>query len=65
MGLGGVASIVWGVLLALWPATGAIVLTWWMGAYALVFGGALLGLAFRLRTRHRAPSMPGPVSQGA
>ena len=30
---------------------GAVVLTWWLGAYALAFGVALLVLAFRLRAR--------------
>ena len=47
--LGGVASLVYGVLLIVAPMIGAVVLTWWLGAYALVFGAALLVLAFRLR----------------
>ena len=46
--LGGVASLVYGVLLIVAPMIGAVVLTWWLGAYALVFGAALLVLAFRL-----------------
>jgi uncharacterized membrane protein HdeD (DUF308 family) len=49
---GGLASIVYGVLLIIAPLIGALVLTWWIGAYALVFGVLLLTLAFRLRTRH-------------
>jgi len=48
---GGVVSLIWGVLLIVWPLTGALVLTWWLAAYALFFGGALLVLAFRLRAR--------------
>ncbi len=51
MGFGGAVSVVWGILLILQPFIGALVLTWWMGAYALFFGGALLVLAFRLRRR--------------
>ena len=51
MALGGIASIAWGVLLFLAPAAGALVLTWWLGAYSLVFGILLLILAFRLRAR--------------
>lgn len=47
--LGGLASIGLGVLLALAPAAGALVLVLWIGAYAIIFGGLLLGLAFRLR----------------
>lgn len=49
--LGGVASIVYGVLLLVAPLIGALVLTWWFGAYALVFGVALLVLSFRLKAR--------------
>lgn len=50
-GLGGIASIAYGLLLALMPLLGALVLTWWIGAYALVFGIAMILAAFRLR-RH-------------
>jgi uncharacterized membrane protein HdeD (DUF308 family) len=49
--LGGVASIVYGALLLIAPRIGALVLTWWIGAYALVFGAAMLVGAFRLRAR--------------
>jgi uncharacterized membrane protein HdeD (DUF308 family) len=49
--VGGVASMVWGVLLALFPVTGLIVLTWWLGAYAIVFGISMLVLGFTLRGR--------------
>jgi uncharacterized membrane protein HdeD (DUF308 family) len=56
---GGIASLIWGVLLFFWPIIGAVVLTWWMAGYALFFGGALLVLAFRLRARrHDRPPTP-------
>ncbi|MGE0223972.1 MAG: HdeD family acid-resistance protein, partial [Acetobacteraceae bacterium] len=48
--LGGVASLIFGVLLLLAPMFGALVLTWWLGAYAIIFGVALLVLAFRLKS---------------
>jgi uncharacterized membrane protein HdeD (DUF308 family) len=66
MALGGLTSIIWGILLLLWPLAGAVVLTLWMGAYALLFGITLLVLALRLR-RHRndAPAPSGAISQGA
>jgi uncharacterized membrane protein HdeD (DUF308 family) len=51
LAIAGVVSIVFGVLLAIAPVIGAVVLTWWLGAYALAFGVALLVLAFRLRAR--------------
>jgi uncharacterized membrane protein HdeD (DUF308 family) len=30
---------------------GAVVLAWWLGSFALVFGVALIILAFKLRSR--------------
>jgi uncharacterized membrane protein HdeD (DUF308 family) len=50
--LGGAVSVVWGVVLFVWPGPGAVVLTIWLGAYALVFGATLLILSARLY-RHR------------
>jgi uncharacterized membrane protein HdeD (DUF308 family) len=47
--LAGIASIVFGVLLLLQPAVGALVLIWWIGAWALFFGVLLMVLAFRMR----------------
>jgi uncharacterized membrane protein HdeD (DUF308 family) len=51
LAIAGVVSIVFGVLLAIAPVIGAVVLTWWLGGYALAFGIALLVLAFQLRAR--------------
>jgi uncharacterized membrane protein HdeD (DUF308 family) len=53
LGLGGVISIVWGALLALYPLVGAVVLSVWLGVYALFFGTAMIVLGFRLRTLGR------------
>ena len=47
--LAGIASVVFGVLLFLQPAAGALVLVWWIGSFALVFGILLLILAFKMR----------------
>jgi uncharacterized membrane protein HdeD (DUF308 family) len=51
--LGGLCSLIYGVLLVAMPLIGAVVLTWWMGAYALVFGISLIILSFQLRSRHQ------------
>jgi uncharacterized membrane protein HdeD (DUF308 family) len=48
MAIGGIASIVFGLALIMAPLIGAVVLTWWIGAYALVSGVSLGFLAFRL-----------------
>jgi len=52
--LGGVASIAYGALLVIAPLIGALVLTWWIGAYALVFGVSMLILAFKLKAKVHA-----------
>jgi uncharacterized membrane protein HdeD (DUF308 family) len=44
----GIISLIYGVLLCLSPLIGALVLTWLIGAYALILGGTLLALAYRL-----------------
>jgi len=49
--LGGAAVTAFGILMILAPLAGAVVLTWWLGAFALVFGVALIILAFKLRSR--------------
>jgi uncharacterized membrane protein HdeD (DUF308 family) len=56
--LGGLCSLIYGVLLVAMPLIGAVVLTWWMGAYALAFGVALIILSFRLRSRYQHPATP-------
>jgi uncharacterized membrane protein HdeD (DUF308 family) len=49
LGIAGVASVVFGVLLVAFPGAGALTVVWLIGIYALVFGLLLLGLAWRLR----------------
>lgn len=56
LALSGLISVLWGVLLFLFPIAGALVLIWWMGGYALAFGVVMLILAFRLRQRDVRPT---------
>jgi uncharacterized membrane protein HdeD (DUF308 family) len=65
LALGGLASLVYGVLLIIAPLIGALVLTWWLGAYALVFGVLLLILAFRLRAKHAEGRHAGLAQEAA
>ena len=55
LGLGGIVSIIWGGLLVVAPLVGAVVLTWWLGAYAIVFGLSLLVAGWHLRGQRPAP----------
>lgn len=52
MVLSGIVSILFAVALIVAPLLGAVVLTWWLGAYAVAFGVMLLVLSFQLRGRH-------------
>ncbi|HWE62713.1 MAG TPA: HdeD family acid-resistance protein [Chloroflexota bacterium] len=49
LGLSGVLSVLFGLLLIAFPGAGALTVVWLIGAYALVFGVVLVGLALRLR----------------
>jgi uncharacterized membrane protein HdeD (DUF308 family) len=62
--LGGLASIVFGVLLLAMPAIGALALMWVAGVYALIFGVLLDTEALRLRrfgSDHRLEQAPRSV----
>src|SRR6267154_613084 len=63
--LGGVLSLAYGTLLVIIPLIGAIVLTWWLGAYALVFGIALVIFSFKLRSRQHERVNPNVVGTTA
>ena len=54
--LGGVLSVIFGVLLAVLPGPGILALLWLIGAYALVSGVLLIILAFRVRNEPRPDS---------
>jgi uncharacterized membrane protein HdeD (DUF308 family) len=56
LALGGVLSIALAVLLVLFPVAGLLTIVLWTGAYAIVFGGVMVGLALRLRARGHAGS---------
>lgn len=47
--LSGLLSIIFGVLLFVFPTAGAVSMIWMIGIYAILFGITLIILAFRLR----------------
>jgi len=47
--LAGLLSLLLGMALVLRPVAGALVLLWWIGGFAILFGVLLIGLAFRVR----------------
>ncbi len=47
--LGGIISVLLGIVLFFAPGAGIVALSWWLGVYALLFGIALLMTAFRIR----------------
>jgi uncharacterized membrane protein HdeD (DUF308 family) len=60
--LGGILSILFGVVLIVNPTAGALAMIWVIGAYALVFGLIMIVLAFRLRG---LPERLGPLGAQA
>jgi uncharacterized membrane protein HdeD (DUF308 family) len=47
--LAGMASVLFGVLMVLWPGAGALALLWLIGTFAIIFGVLMMTLAFKLR----------------
>jgi uncharacterized membrane protein HdeD (DUF308 family) len=52
-----VASIIFGILLFIFPGTGALAVVWLIGAYAILFGALLLYLAFKVRGTNESPTL--------
>lgn len=47
--ISGIASVLFGALMIVFPAVGVLAVIWLIGFYALFFGALMLGFAFRIR----------------
>ncbi len=56
--LPGVLAVAFGLVLILWPSMAAVAFSWWLGLFAAVFGGVLVGLALRMKNRNRSVNIP-------
>jgi uncharacterized membrane protein HdeD (DUF308 family) len=56
MGLSGVLSVLFGVILAVLPGAGLLSLVWLIGIYALIVGVVLIVLGFSMRGQHASGS---------
>jgi uncharacterized membrane protein HdeD (DUF308 family) len=56
LGLSGVFSIIFSILLVVWPNSGLLSLVWLIGFYALLYGFTLIGMAYQLYKLHSGAS---------
>lgn len=65
LALAGVASVLFGGLILLFPAAGALSLVWLIGSFAIAFGAFLIMLGWRLRTVDRMARRDAEHDYGA
>ncbi len=65
LGIAGVLSIAFAILLVVTPGSGALVITWAIAWYAILFGALLIALALRLRRLEAQLAVPRPKPQRA
>ncbi|MEU5879839.1 HdeD family acid-resistance protein [Spirillospora sp. NPDC047279] len=62
----GAISVLFGVLLFVWPVSGALAVVWMIGFFSILFGAFMVGAAFRLRKLgHEAEKRGGMTAGGA
>ncbi|MFD1536657.1 HdeD family acid-resistance protein [Nonomuraea guangzhouensis] len=47
--IGGILSVIFGVLLLIWPGAGALTLVWLVGIFAILYGITMIVLSFRVK----------------
>lgn len=56
LGLVGLLSIAFGILLIVFPGSGALAILWIIGAYAIAYGVLLVALGLRVRSLEHVPA---------
>jgi uncharacterized membrane protein HdeD (DUF308 family) len=59
--LGGIASILFGILMIWFPMAGILAIIWLIAAYAIVFGVIMIAFSLRLRSHAQPPAAPAPA----
>ncbi|MER6947315.1 HdeD family acid-resistance protein [Nonomuraea sp. NPDC000554] len=47
--VGGILSVIFGILLIIWPGAGLLTLVWLLGIFAILYGIAMVVLSFRVK----------------
>jgi uncharacterized membrane protein HdeD (DUF308 family) len=61
--LTGAISVLFGVLLFVWPVSGALAVVWMIGFFSILFGALMVGAAFRLRKLAKEAERHGGAAQ--
>jgi uncharacterized membrane protein HdeD (DUF308 family) len=56
--VGGILSVIFGVLLLLWPGAGMLSLVWLIGVFAVLYGIAMVALSLRVKNFTTGAGMP-------
>ncbi|MGP3935421.1 HdeD family acid-resistance protein [Nonomuraea sp. KM88] len=56
--VGGILSVIFGVLLLIWPGPGLLSLVWLLGIFAILYGIAEVALALRVKNFTSSPRVP-------
>ena len=65
LGIAGVLSVLFGLLLVIFPGAGALSVLWLIGVYAIAFGLTFIALGFRLRGVEHEVTTVRHAMQGA
>lgn len=56
--VGGILSVIFGVLLLVWPGAGMLSLVWLIGVFVILYGIAMIALSFRVKNFTQGAGTP-------